>query len=173
MNRTHRVLGGLTALVLTITVLSGATLSTSAAPTLLLGDTNQSGTVNTTDARLVLQYAAEKTELDATALVLADVDGSGIVNTSDARQILQYAAEKISTFPAGVASAEDVRASVALVEEFMSIYVAAYTPESVAVLQEALDHATATADRADATDADRIDALLHIIIALNELRPIL
>ena len=66
----------------------------------LLGDANNSGAVDSTDARLVLQYAVKK--IDATKLDLsaADVNGSGAVDSTDARLILQYAVKKISKFPA-------------------------------------------------------------------------
>ncbi len=67
----------------------------------LLGDINGDGVVNTTDARLALQYAVEKITLTGSQLGLGDVDGDGIVNTTDARLILQYAVEKIDKFPAG------------------------------------------------------------------------
>ena len=80
------------------------TFPTSTAPTKplqpLLGDINRDGTINTTDARLALQYAVEKIRLDEAQLAAGDVDGNGIVNTTDARLILQYAVEKIDRFPA-------------------------------------------------------------------------
>ena len=66
-----------------------------------LGDINGDGTVNTTDARLALQYAVEKITLTSAQLSAGDVDGDGVVNTTDARLILQYAVEKINKFPAG------------------------------------------------------------------------
>ena len=65
-----------------------------------LGDIDGNGTVNTTDARLALQYAVEKITLNEAQLVVGDVDGDGVVNTTDARLILQYAVEKIDKFPA-------------------------------------------------------------------------
>ncbi len=66
----------------------------------LLGDINGDKVVNTTDARLALQYAVEKITLDEEQLAAGDVDGDGIVNTTDARLILQKAVEKIDSFPA-------------------------------------------------------------------------
>ncbi len=65
-----------------------------------LGDINGDGVVNTTDARLALQYAVEKITLNENQLKAGDVDGNGVVNTTDARLILQYAVEKIDRFPA-------------------------------------------------------------------------
>ena len=66
----------------------------------LLGDVNNSGTVDSTDARLVLQYAVEKIDATKLNLSVADVNGSGAVDSTDARLILQYAVKKISKFPA-------------------------------------------------------------------------
>ena len=67
----------------------------------VLGDIDGNGVVNTTDARLALQYAVEKITLTEAQLAAGDVDGDGVVNTTDARLILQYAVEKIDKFPAG------------------------------------------------------------------------
>lgn len=64
-----------------------------------LGDVNGNGTVNSTDARLTLQYAVGKTAPTALDLTAADVDGNGTVNSTDARLILQYAVKKIEEFP--------------------------------------------------------------------------
>jgi len=57
----------------------------------MTGDVNGDGTVNTVDARLILQFIVGKNPLpDSDAFVRADVNGDGIVNTIDARLILQY-----------------------------------------------------------------------------------
>lgn len=71
----------------------------SEASTVTVGDVNGDGKVNTTDARFILQYAAEKIGADKLDMDAADVDGKNSVNTTDARMILQYAAEKIPGFP--------------------------------------------------------------------------
>lgn len=63
------------------------------------GDIDGNGVVNTTDARLALQYAVEKITLDAAQVAAGDVNGDGVVNTTDARLILQKAVEKIDRFP--------------------------------------------------------------------------
>lgn len=63
-----------------------------------LGDVNGDGEINTTDARLTLQYAVNKIGADALDLAAADVNGDGVVNTTDARMILQYAVGKIQSF---------------------------------------------------------------------------
>ena len=63
------------------------------------GDISGDGTVDTTDARLTLQYAVQKITLDESQLAAADVNGDGKVDTTDARLILQYAVEKLDRFP--------------------------------------------------------------------------
>jgi hypothetical protein len=62
------------------------------------GDVNEDGNIDSTDARLVLQYAVGKIDETAITLELADVDGSGTVDSTDARLILQYAVGKIQSF---------------------------------------------------------------------------
>ena len=71
----------------------------STAETALIGDVNVDGTVDTTDARLVLQHAVGKSVLKEEEQMMADVNGDGWVNTTDARLILQYAVGKIEAFP--------------------------------------------------------------------------
>lgn len=66
----------------------------------LLGDVNGDQTVNTTDARLILQYAVGKIASEALDLSVADVSGDEAVNTTDARLVLQKAVGKIAEFPA-------------------------------------------------------------------------
>lgn len=62
------------------------------------GDVDGSGTVDSTDARLVLQYTVKKIAADALDTVTADVDSNGTVDSTDARLILQYAVKKIDKF---------------------------------------------------------------------------
>ncbi len=67
--------------------------------TTVAGDVNGDEKIDSTDARLTLQYAVKKigaASLDAAA---ADADGNGRVDSTDARLILQYAVKKIDTFP--------------------------------------------------------------------------
>ncbi len=64
-----------------------------------VGDVNGDGKTDSTDARLVLQYAVKKIDGSAIALATADVDGNGKVDSTDARLILQYAVKKITQFP--------------------------------------------------------------------------
>jgi len=69
-------------------------------PLKIYGDVDGSGDVNSTDARLTLQYAVSKISAEDLDLTCADVDNSGDVNSTDARLILQYAVQKITIFPA-------------------------------------------------------------------------
>ncbi len=62
------------------------------------GDVDKNGTVNSTDARLVLQYAVGKIGDSALFLATADVNGDGTINSTDARLILQFAVGKIHSF---------------------------------------------------------------------------
>jgi hypothetical protein len=68
--------------------------------TLRLGDVNADNKVDSTDARLVLQYAVNKIGKESLQEGAADVDGSGVIDSTDARLILQYAVGKIQEFPA-------------------------------------------------------------------------
>ncbi len=80
--------------VCTVTVLPSTIIN----PT-LLGDINGDDTVNTTDARLALQYAVDKIALTDAQRVVGDVNGDGRLDTTDARLILQRAVDKIKQFP--------------------------------------------------------------------------
>lgn len=66
---------------------------------ILYGDVDNDGAVNTYDASLVNQYYLDVITLDADALVRADVDGDGAVNTYDGSLISQYYLGAISAFP--------------------------------------------------------------------------
>ncbi len=65
-----------------------------------LGDADGNNKIDSTDARLVLQYAVKKIDGAKLELATADVDGNGKVDSTDARLILQYAVKKIQKFPA-------------------------------------------------------------------------
>lgn len=69
--------------------------------TLRNGDVDVSETVDSTDARMTLQYAVKKIDGATLDLRTADVDGNGAVDSTDARLILQYAVKKIDALPAG------------------------------------------------------------------------
>ncbi|MBO5797085.1 MAG: dockerin type I repeat-containing protein, partial [Clostridia bacterium] len=68
-------------------------------PVAELGDVDGDGKITSTDARLTLQYYAEKITENDLDLTVADVDGDGKITSTDARLILQYYAEKIDKFP--------------------------------------------------------------------------
>lgn len=55
------------------------------------GDINGDGSINSTDALYILQYAVGMIELSETAFAAADVHNDGRVNSTDALKILQYA----------------------------------------------------------------------------------
>lgn len=61
----------------------------------IMGDINRDGLVNTTDARLALQFAVGKLAFSDEERYLADVNGDNAVDTTDARLILQHAVGKI------------------------------------------------------------------------------
>lgn len=60
----------------------------------ILGDVDNDGFINSTDARLVLQYVVGKVDAAELNLDTADVDGDGKVTTTDARMILQWSVGK-------------------------------------------------------------------------------
>ena len=62
------------------------------------GDVNGDGKVNSSDARLVLQYTVELIPLTEEQLARANMNGDGLVNSSDARLILQATVE-LATLP--------------------------------------------------------------------------
>lgn len=63
------------------------------------GNVNGDDAIDTADAVLTLQYAAELIDGDTLDLLAADVNGDNVVDTADAVLILQYAAELIEGFP--------------------------------------------------------------------------
>ena len=65
----------------------------------VLGDVNGDNKIDSTDARLVLQYAVGKIGEEAIAIAVADVNADNKIDSTDARLILQYAVGKIQVFP--------------------------------------------------------------------------
>jgi len=65
----------------------------------LYGDADGNGVVNSIDAMVVLQYDVELIGEEEIDLLAADVDGNGVVNSIDAMLILQYDVELITVFP--------------------------------------------------------------------------
>lgn len=70
-------------------------------PAGLLGDINDNGVVDATDALLALRYAMNIIDLTDAQLAVGDVDGNGVVNMNDALYIMRYAMSIITAFPAG------------------------------------------------------------------------
>ncbi len=64
-----------------------------------MADVNEDGRIDSTDARLVLQFAVKKIAPSELNLETADVDGNGKIDSTDARLILQFAVGKIKEFP--------------------------------------------------------------------------
>ncbi len=68
-------------------------------PDVTLGDVNGDEKIDSTDARLILQYYAKKIGEEDLNIAAADVNADGKVDSTDARLILQLYAKKISEFP--------------------------------------------------------------------------
>ena len=66
---------------------------------LLLGDVNESGSVNIVDASLIRRYSVKLVTLTETQLLAADVNGDGEVNVIDAHMIRRYIARLLDAFP--------------------------------------------------------------------------
>lgn len=145
-------------------------VGTSAEEALLkLGDVDQNNKINTSDARLVLQFAAEIIGLDPLAQTLADVNADGYTNTTDARYILQYAAGIITLFPAETVSMQDLAESVEYVLDFLTQYRFVFTEDSVAALYEEINHANSLLERGTCTNDERVDAIFRLIAGLYAL----
>lgn len=71
----------------------------------LYGDVNLDRRVNTADAALLLQYAAELLDEQHVDVDAADVNDDGHATTADAALILQYTAEVIDRFPVAYSEA--------------------------------------------------------------------
>lgn len=67
-------------------------------PSYKLGDVNNDGKINSSDALLILQSAVGKITLSTTQALSADVNKDGKINSSDALKVLQYAVGKITSF---------------------------------------------------------------------------
>ena len=64
-----------------------------------LGDVNNDGTIDETDAQMILDFEAKLLAHDL-SLSTADVSGDGVIDSNDAVLILQYIDRKITQFPA-------------------------------------------------------------------------
>ncbi len=94
------LIGNGTKLAFTTTHFSQYVIAQSERPLVTLGDVNGDGAIDTADAVLVLQRAAELIDDNALNAAAADVNGDGAIDTADAVLILQKAAELIERFPA-------------------------------------------------------------------------
>ena len=68
-------------------------------PDVVLGDVNGDGSVDTTDAKLVMQYDLGLIDETGLELAAADVNGDGSVDTTDAKLIMQLDLGLITEFP--------------------------------------------------------------------------
>ncbi len=76
----------------------GAVKKEAFTPDTVYGDVDKSGRIDSTDARLVLQYAVGKIEEAALDTAAADVNGDNKIDSTDARLVLQFAVGKIQEF---------------------------------------------------------------------------
>ncbi len=65
----------------------------------LMGDVNGDGKVDTTDAKLIMQYDLELIGAADLNLLAADVNGDGEIDTTDAKLIMQFDLDLIEKFP--------------------------------------------------------------------------
>lgn len=66
-------------------------------PTILLGDMNLNGKVETTDARLILRLASGLTEMTEDYLIYGDMNADGVISVEDAVLALKKAIETTSS----------------------------------------------------------------------------
>lgn len=71
---------------------------TESSPVFVLGDVDGDGSINATDALLILKYAAKLSELDEAQKLSADVSGDNNINATDALEVLKFAAKIIDSF---------------------------------------------------------------------------
>ena len=64
----------------------------------MLGDINQDGSINASDALLALRHAVKEIVLSGDQFIRADVTKDNVVNASDALQILRYSVKEITAF---------------------------------------------------------------------------
>ena len=79
---------------------NGATWTYNVVPFGTFGDVNSDGNIDSTDARLTLQYFVGSVGAGDLNLNAADVNGDSSVDSTDARLILQYFVGSITEFPA-------------------------------------------------------------------------
>ena len=68
-------------------------------PSIIYGDLNGDGIINSIDAALLARHTLEIEKLSSSALLAADLNGDGIVNSIDSTLLSRYVLEIISSFP--------------------------------------------------------------------------
>ncbi|MGN0489606.1 MAG: starch-binding protein [Ruminococcus sp.] len=86
-------------------------------PTAELGDVNNDGLVNVSDATMIQRYSAQLISLTSAQKALADVNSDGLVNVSDATTIQRLAANLIDSFAANSVASGKTSAQSADTEE--------------------------------------------------------
>lgn len=85
-------------LLLIAILIASAQLFASADTIIYKGDINIDGSINASDALMVLKHAAK---IDSVDTLVADVDENNTVNATDALWILKFAAKIVTEFPGG------------------------------------------------------------------------
>lgn len=103
MKITKRLSAALLSLVLLLTLVTLPVAAEESVQQDIKGDVNGDGTVNSSDALLVLKHAVKKSELNGKPLQQADVNKDGLINSSDALVILKIAVgiEGVDPKPSG------------------------------------------------------------------------
>ena len=90
-NRVERIFGFAGSAAEQYATENNIVFETISAEPLIPGDVNGDGSVNSSDARLILQYTVELAVFSDRMLAAADVNGDSAVNSTDARIVLQQA----------------------------------------------------------------------------------
>ncbi len=86
--------------VMLILCLLSTSVVVNAQTTILYGDANGDGTIDSSDALAILRHTVGKTKLNDQQAVQADVSGTDGINAGDALLVLRYVVNKIRVFPA-------------------------------------------------------------------------
>ena len=76
------------------------TLTLSIKNSIVYGDMNGDGLINSTDAAIIYRYANGKISFTEAQIAAADVNGDSVVNSSDAALVYRMANGKLDVFPA-------------------------------------------------------------------------
>ena len=74
----------------------------------IMGDVDQNGVIDSSDALQVLKHAAKLITIEGDYLILSDVDANDTIDAEDALYILQFAAKIIDKFPLKLIDTTDV-----------------------------------------------------------------